>query len=956
MAIIKCKMCGGDMELSADCTFGTCEYCGSTMTLPKVTDDQRAAAFNRGNHFRRIGEFDKALAVYERIVSEDDTDAEAHWCCALCRFGIEYVEDPGTYEYLPTCHRVSFDSFLEDVDYLAAVKYSDGITRRQYQKDAANIAEVQKGILATSQNEAPFDIFICYKETGEDGNRTRDSLLAQDIYYQLTEQGRRVFFARITLEDKVGSQYEPYIFAALNSARVMVVVGTKPEHLNAVWVKNEWSRFLAMMKKDRSKLLLPCYRDMDPYDLPEQLSVLQSYDMSKIGFLQDLTRGIAKVLDAGKKSAPVETVVVQQGSTNVTALLKRGNMALEDGDWVKADEFFEEVLNQDAECAEAYVGKALAAEKAKTLDALVTLLVSRFSAGDTQSFTLSVDAEHPRQMARDCVVPGYLDQNTIAKAYDFTTTYRSGSASWAKQRKDAETWWRSNRHLSRAEKFAKGACAKSLTDARQSLLSKLDQKTEEAKQAANSNLDTAKARHQTKITDTDAMVQEKAANARKKREEDYAWALRVLNQGTDVELLKKASGMLSKMGPYEDAEDLAKKCRTLADDLTAEANARAAAQAEELARRQAEEERLRKEKEEAEAREKAAKKKRTTTIAAISAIAVIIVIAVLSPVLRNAQMRKQYENAVALMNEGNYEQALVLFDGLTGYEDSDTLREQAAAAQEAAKLREETAATYEKALQALEDGDDQTAYDLLYGIQENPDAQELLKHFRLLPLTLQITYSDYNSSATFTYSYNSDGTIASDVGDYGSSKEERIYHYDGDGHLTSIECLVDDGSTLIYEYDIYGNLLRGAYSDSPEASWYYEYTYLDDTGRPSVALYYYNDPQQVQRITYEYDADGKIAKQTIEDLNDDGTTLNTSVWTFDYYTEQRTETTTATTCDAQLNGETQYCYVGEFFTPVDPYLGTDELLGSCSYYRPNEATAYRKEQYGYRCFYCPDAD
>ena len=137
MAVFKCKMCGGDIELSQDKTFGTCEYCGNTMTFPKVDDDQRAAAFNRGNHFRRIGEFDKALAVYERIVREDDTDAEAHWCCALCRFGIEYVEDPSTYEWLPTCHRASFDSFLEDVDYLAALEHSDGITRRQYQKDAA---------------------------------------------------------------------------------------------------------------------------------------------------------------------------------------------------------------------------------------------------------------------------------------------------------------------------------------------------------------------------------------------------------------------------------------------------------------------------------------------------------------------------------------------------------------------------------------------------------------------------------------------------------------------------------------------------------------------------------------------------------------------------------------------------------------------------------------------------
>lgn len=372
MAIIKCKMCGGDVELAADKTFGTCEYCGSTMTFPKVDDEQRAAAFNRGNHFRRIGEFDKALAVYERIVREDDTDAEAHWCCALCRFGIEYVEDPATYEYLPTCHRASFDSFLEDVDYLAAVAHSDGLTKRQYQKDAAKIAEVQRGILATSQNEEPFDVFICYKESDENGQRTRDSLMAQDVYYQLTDQGYRVFFSRITLEDMAGKQYEPYIFAALNSAKVMIVIGTKAEYMNAVWVKNEWSRFLAMMKKDRHKILLPCYRDMDPYDMPEQLSVLQSYDMSKIGFIQDLIRGIKKVLEAEVPKATVikETVVTNTGNANTAPLLKRAFMFLEDGDWDSADEYCEKVLDIDPECAQAYLGKLMAQLRVKTQERL----------------------------------------------------------------------------------------------------------------------------------------------------------------------------------------------------------------------------------------------------------------------------------------------------------------------------------------------------------------------------------------------------------------------------------------------------------------------------------------------------------------------------------------------------------------------------------------------------------
>lgn len=372
MAIIKCKMCGGDIVLNEEKTFGTCEYCGSTMTLPKVSDEQRAARFNRGNHFRRQGEFDKALAVYETIVREDDNDAEAHWCCALCRFGIEYVEDPNTFEYLPTCHRASFDSFLEDVDYLAALEHSDGITRRQYQKDAAKIAEVQKGILATSQNEESFDVFLCYKETDDQTKeRTRDSLDAQEIYYQLSQEGYRVFFSRITLEDKAGTEYEPYIFAALNSAKVMVAIGSKPEYFNAVWVKNEWSRFLALMRKDRSKLLLPCYKGMDPYDLPEQLGVLQSYDMTRIGFVQDLIRGIKKMLEQkGSRNSVKEDSASSSTATiegpNVNALLKRGQFALEDTNWDKAAQYFDQALNIDAEIADAYLGLALANNKLKS--------------------------------------------------------------------------------------------------------------------------------------------------------------------------------------------------------------------------------------------------------------------------------------------------------------------------------------------------------------------------------------------------------------------------------------------------------------------------------------------------------------------------------------------------------------------------------------------------------------
>ena len=144
----------------------------------------------------------------------------------------------------------------------------------------------------------------------------------------------------------------------------MVVVGTKPEYFNAVWVKNEWSRYLMLMQDDRSRTLIPAYKDMDPYDLPDALSVFQAQDMCKLGFMQDLIHGIRKIVTAEQeKPAAVvrETVVQKPAGSNIENLLKRGALALEDGDWSAAENFYEQVLNEDVEEYRAYVGKLCAA-------------------------------------------------------------------------------------------------------------------------------------------------------------------------------------------------------------------------------------------------------------------------------------------------------------------------------------------------------------------------------------------------------------------------------------------------------------------------------------------------------------------------------------------------------------------------------------------------------------------
>ncbi|MCL2357812.1 MAG: toll/interleukin-1 receptor domain-containing protein, partial [Defluviitaleaceae bacterium] len=413
--VFKCKMCGGDIPAETGAVFGTCDSCGTTTTLPKANEERVVNLFNRANHFRRLNEFDKALATYENILNEDSASAEAHWGIVLCRFGIEYVEDPKTHERVPTCHRVQHESVLTDADYLAALENApDSYTKGLYEAEAKKISEIQKGILAISSREEPFDIFICYKETADGGSRTKDSTLAQDIYYQLTNEGYRVFFSRITLEDRLGQGYEPFIFSALNSAKVMLVVGTKKEYFEAVWVKNEWSRFLSLMKNDRSRLLIPCYRDIDAYDMPDELSHLQSQDMGKIGFVQDLIRGVKKVLakdeaKQGSAATPVGAANATAAAPGVESLMKRGNLFLEDSEWGQANEYFDRVLDIDPEYAPAYVGKLCVDVRKQREGLLGSCGEPLAEQGNFKKAVRFADA------ATRCLVPCYNGANELPK-------------------------------------------------------------------------------------------------------------------------------------------------------------------------------------------------------------------------------------------------------------------------------------------------------------------------------------------------------------------------------------------------------------------------------------------------------------------------------------------------------------------------------------------------------------
>lgn len=356
MNILKCPVCGGELDVGTEISVGKCKYCESTILIPKDFE-RKGNLYNRAVFLRQNSEFDKAAEAYEGILKEDNTDVDAHWGLVLSKYGIEYVDDPRTGKKVPTCHRTQPISILSDPDYLAAVENADFEASRLIQREAEEINEIQRKILAIANKEPPYDVFICYKESSELGQRTEDSVIAQDLYYELTKMGYKVFFARKTLEKKLGTEYEPIIYAALSSAQVMVVLGTRPEVFTSVWVKNEWSRFLKM-SKDSPKTIIPAYKGMSPYELPVELASLQALDISRIGFLQELCESISRLLASANEATDkhITTQVISEPLPSAERLIRNGETFLSMANYSSAEDAFRKATENYPEEYQGWIG------------------------------------------------------------------------------------------------------------------------------------------------------------------------------------------------------------------------------------------------------------------------------------------------------------------------------------------------------------------------------------------------------------------------------------------------------------------------------------------------------------------------------------------------------------------------------------------------------------------------
>lgn len=159
--------------------------------------------------------------------------------------------------------------------------------------------------------ENKFDVFISFKHLNKDQKPTKDSVLAEKIYHFFNDNNLNTFFSKITLEQLGESNFQNAIYEALDSAKVMIVVGTSVENITSSYVKHEWESFqndINNNKKPDGKIFI--YNDgINPDQLPLPLRHHQVF-LHDQDSMNHMFNFVVNALDKGRTSKRIYNTIL----------------------------------------------------------------------------------------------------------------------------------------------------------------------------------------------------------------------------------------------------------------------------------------------------------------------------------------------------------------------------------------------------------------------------------------------------------------------------------------------------------------------------------------------------------------------------------------------------------------------------------------------------------------------
>lgn len=438
MGALKCKMCGSNLEIEDSITVCKCEKCGTSQTVPDIEDDKELKLFERAGRLRFNCDFDKAAGIYNTITDSYPEEAEGYWGLILCKYGIEYADDASG-KKVPVCHRISYDSVMDDEDFELVMENSDSESRAIFREEAKIIEENRKEYIRIAESEQPYDIYISYRAKDDNGDKTAVSEIAEHLYNKLTSAGYRVFLSEAALKGKKRSDCEPYIYSALNSANVMLALGTSYDDYNDVWVKNEWNRYLEIAEKNKNKCLIPCYKDVDEYDIPKEFAGLKVCQLGNDDTFNNIMAEIANVVKPAsinqpvsepEKAEPAEEIELEEieiiEPVDINKLLDEGFAAIADKNWKEANKLFFQVLDEEPDNSKAYWGQLLVQQECTNAREMADNLYLQVI-GNTSDNTYELGIRDRRQEIKDKYpVANLFSEEEYENLFDVHFNYQSG--------------------------------------------------------------------------------------------------------------------------------------------------------------------------------------------------------------------------------------------------------------------------------------------------------------------------------------------------------------------------------------------------------------------------------------------------------------------------------------------------------------------------------------------------
>ena len=147
-------------------------------------------------------------------------------------------------------------------------------------RDGIGFCESCKNSYSLNYGFENTEVYICCKESNAQGGRTKDSIIAEELYKKLSNHKINIFCERQSAPTLFGDDLQAANYQAIYHSKIVLLVGTTSENFD--FLLSKYNTYFG------EKTVVPVYADVRPENLPHSLSRVQALNFNSIGAEADL--------------------------------------------------------------------------------------------------------------------------------------------------------------------------------------------------------------------------------------------------------------------------------------------------------------------------------------------------------------------------------------------------------------------------------------------------------------------------------------------------------------------------------------------------------------------------------------------------------------------------------------------------------------------------------------------